>query len=167
MTRKASTDHRVDQQALTESAAELVPPGVDDVQETGTSVQAPTTGVDATPADIVGSEVPSVLASDPSRCIVVRIAPERERAFCSVDEGSREVEPPFRVNGRITEEEKVAHAGDEAAILGVIARRIARVIADEARQRNISVVRVANSEAGRLTAQALRDDGFRVVEFAE
>jgi hypothetical protein len=100
-------------------------------------------------------------------CIVVRPDFDAQRAYCSIDRGSHQVEEPFRVNGKITEEEQAAAGEDQAALLTAFAKRIADVVTTEALQRDIEVARVPNSQAGQATAAALREAGFTVVEFAE
>lgn len=95
---------------------------------------------------------------NPDRCIVVKTVADRERAYCTVDHGSR-VEEEFRVNGKTPE-----GAEDQ---LKAFAHTIALHVAQEARQRDIEVVRVSNADAGRATAAALREAGFHVIEFAD
>jgi hypothetical protein len=104
---------------------------------------------------------------NPDHCIVVRPDFGAQRAYCSIDRGSHQVEEPFRVNGKITEEEQAAAGEDQTALLTTFAKKIADVVTTEALQRDIEVARVPNSEAGQATAAALREAGFTVVEFAE
>jgi hypothetical protein len=103
---------------------------------------------------------------NPEKCIVVRPDLEKERAYCTVDEGSHQIGEPFRVNGRFTDEDRTGNPSSEA-LLTIFATRIAGVIATEAQQRDIDVVRVPNSETGKATAVSLRAAGFVVIEFGE
>jgi hypothetical protein len=94
----------------------------------------------------------------PGWCLVVRPSFERQRAFCTVDEGTY-VREEFRVNGLVPE------GADNP--LTAFAAVIAIHVAQEASDRDLEVVRLPNSEAGRAVATALREAGFHVIEFAE
>lgn len=117
--------------------------------------------VAAVPSVVAAIETPTQLTApkNPNRCIVVRTVQSRERAYCQEEHGSFLVGDPFRVNGRVPE--------GAADLLAAFASTIALHVAQEARQRDIDVVRVSNADAGVAVAAALRESGFFVIEFAE
>lgn len=164
MTRNRATD-----QDVIASEAQI-PEGAQDefaVAEVAPEDSAPSGATSELAATLDLPPQASAAEADPEVCLVVRPVFETERAFCSVDRGSHQIEDPFRVNGRFEEGEREAAAGDSAALLVIFAKRIAGVITAEAKQRGISIVRVRNNEAGAATAAALREAGFRVIEFGE
>lgn len=97
---------------------------------------------------------------NPERCITVKADPARFRLICTTEEGSY-IREEFAEIVRPPE----GSAPEGAELLPLLASMGALAIANHARQRDIEVIRVQNSELGDQLAARLEEADFYVVPF--